>query len=41
MPDFEVTMRSVVMLAMFEVCALTPDAIRHSPMVSPTFLFPL
>ncbi|KAF5673092.1 hypothetical protein FHETE_3577 [Fusarium heterosporum] len=33
MPDFEVTMRSVVMLAMFEVCALTPDAIRRSPML--------
>jgi hypothetical protein len=41
MPDFEVTMRSVVMLAMFEVCALNPDAIRYSPMVSLTLLFPL
>ncbi|CAF3508594.1 unnamed protein product [Fusarium graminearum] len=30
MPDFEVTMRSVVMLAMFEVCALTPDAVQDS-----------
>ncbi|XEV05596.1 hypothetical protein FSHL1_010883 [Fusarium sambucinum] len=33
MPDFEVTMRSVVMLAMFEVCALTPDAVQYSPML--------
>lgn len=34
MPDFEVTMRSVVMLAMFEVCALTPDAVQDSATVS-------
>ncbi|RBR11871.1 uncharacterized protein FIESC28_08818 [Fusarium coffeatum] len=33
MPDFEVTMRSVVMLAMFEVCALTPDAVQYAPML--------
>ncbi|KAF4456934.1 hypothetical protein F53441_1058 [Fusarium austroafricanum] len=33
MPDFEVTMRSVVMLAMFEVCTPTPEAIQHSPML--------
>ncbi|RGP69756.1 hypothetical protein FLONG3_7708 [Fusarium longipes] len=33
MPDFEVTMRSVVMLAMFEVCALTPDAVQYPPML--------
>ncbi|KAJ4264743.1 hypothetical protein NW762_004986 [Fusarium torreyae] len=41
MPDFEVTMRSVIMLAMFEVCALTPDAIQHSPMVRLLFLLSL
>lgn len=35
MPDFEVTMRSVVMLAMFEVCAPTPNASQHTRMVSP------
>ncbi|KAM6519750.1 hypothetical protein FALCPG4_013345 [Fusarium falciforme] len=34
MPDFEVTMRSVVMLAMFEVCALTPEfSSSSSPML--------
>lgn len=37
-PDFEVTMRSVVMLAMFEVCALTPEfSSSSSPMVSLIF----
>jgi hypothetical protein len=40
MPDFEVTMRSVVMLAMFEVCALTPDAVQYAPMVSTISAFP-
>ncbi|EXA39056.1 hypothetical protein FOQG_03621 [Fusarium oxysporum f. sp. raphani 54005] len=33
MPDFEVTMRSVVMLAMFEVCAPTPNASQHTRML--------
>ncbi|KAF9775785.1 hypothetical protein IL306_006096 [Fusarium sp. DS 682] len=33
MPDFEVTMRSVVMLAMFEVCAPTPNASQDTPML--------
>lgn len=37
-PDFEVTMRSVVMLAMFEVCALAPEfSSLSSPMVSLIF----